>query len=238
MSLIPLPTRTISDDQVAAALLRTVMVLDPILYLLWETDPLGLKKRTREFGGKVDDVPDALAWVLNAADVPGTEAWDDMDTQARIDWWVHRVGAVNNVAVAFPGFLGWIADRLPVQDLLGFTNQAMVLIAVAREHGVTDHDQVVRLLAAVLCRRNLDVDSPVPEEDPPKSDQGVVDVLWGAVGVLRAVGDELAKRPHPRWLFRYLGMVPAVGVVADYVGEYGALNRAAQQGQKWITERT
>lgn len=234
VSLIPLPTRTISDAQVEAALLRTVMVLDPVLYLLWETDPLGLKKRTRELGGEVDDIPDALAWVLNAADVPGTEAWHDMELEDRIDWWVNRVGALNTIAVAFPGFLGVIADRLPIQDVLGFTNQAMVLIAVAREFGVTDHQRVVQLLAAVLCNRDLSiVDSPAVEKHSGGS--GLTGTLWGAVGLLRAVGDELAKRPHPKKLYRYLGMLPAVGAVADYVGEYGALNRAAKQGQQWIS---
>lgn len=238
VNLIPLPTRPISDGQVAAALLRTVMVLDPVLYLLWETDPLGLKRRTRELGGAVDDIPDALAWVLNAADVPGTEAWDEMSVEDRIDWWVHRVGAANTVAVAFPGFLGIIADRLPIQDFFGFTNQAMVLIAVARELGVTDHEQLVNLLAAVLCDRDLSrkTNSTAVEHDTDPDPQSPVGRLWGAVGLLNAVGAELAKRPHPRRLFRYLGMLPAVGAVADYVGEYGALNRAAKEGQRWIAQ--
>ncbi|MGK2882842.1 MAG: hypothetical protein ACSLE6_19365 [Mycobacterium sp.] len=239
VNLIPLPTRTISDGAVAAALFRTVQVIDPLLYVLWETDPLSLKKRTRELGGKVDDLPDALAWVLNAADVPGTEAWDEMDLDSRIDWWVHRVGAVNTLAVAFPGFLGVIADRLPIQDLFGFTNQAIVLCAVAHEHGVTDQRELVRLLAVVLCHRDLSFDDKdtVVQRDSAPAESGVAVTLWNALGLIRAVGDELAKRPRPRGFFRYLGMLPAVGAVADYVGEYGALDRAAKQGQRWIAER-
>ena len=61
--------------------------------------------------------------------------------------------------------------------------------------------------------------------------------MWRLPGVLDAVGDELAKRPQPRAPFRYLGMLPAVGAVASYFGECGALARAAKQGRRWITER-
>jgi diaminopimelate decarboxylase len=49
-----------------------------------------------------------------------------------------------------------------------------------------------------------------------------------------AIGDELGKRSRPRRIFRYLGMLPAVGAVADYFGEYGALVRAAKAGRAWI----
>jgi hypothetical protein len=42
------------------------------------------------------------------------------------------VGALDTVLVAFPGVFGVVADRLPIQDVLGFTNQAIVLCAVAR----------------------------------------------------------------------------------------------------------
>ena len=58
--------------------------------------------------------------------------------------------------------------------------------------------------------------------------------LWHVAGVMRAIGDELVKRPRPRRLFRYLGMLPAVGAIADYLGEYGALIRAASAGREWI----
>jgi hypothetical protein len=41
-----------------------------------------------------------------------------------------------------------------------------------------------------------------------------VKALWHVAGLMRAIGDELVKRPRPRAVFRYLGMVPAVGAVA------------------------
>jgi hypothetical protein len=67
------------------------------------------------------------------------------------------------------------------------------------------------------------------------SEAGLVRALWHLVGLMmRAFGDELVKRPRPRRIFRYPCMLPAVGAVADYLGEYGALVRAAKAGLQWI----
>ena len=38
------------------------------------------------------------------ADLPGTVAWDDMDTDARIRWWVWRIGALNTSRWPIPEF--------------------------------------------------------------------------------------------------------------------------------------
>jgi hypothetical protein len=249
MSLIPLPTATIDDSDVAGALHRAVGIINPVLDLLASVDLLGLKKRTHALGsspGSGAKVLDAAAWVLNAADVPGTDAWADMDLDDRINWWVRRVGALDTILVASPGVFGVIADRLPVQDLLGFVNQSIVLCAVARELGVTDRREQVRLLGAVMCDRDLD-DRDVDDagEDPPEADSAAVDWtpsglgrgLWQLAGLMRAIGDELVKRPRPRRVFRYLGMLPAAGAIADYLGEYGALVRASKEGRDWIARR-
>lgn len=247
MNLLPTalqpPKVTISDDAVEDALGRAVQIINPLLGVLWGTDPLGLKRRTPDDGddGPLDKVADGVGWVLNAADVPGTLAWDDMDTDARINWWVWRVGALNTVAVAFPGVLGVVGRRLPIQNLLGFVSQAIVLCAVAGELGVSDHHQQVRMLATVLCHRDLtrveggaDVDAP--SDDIPHTTLGVAKALWKLVGLFDAVSDELGKRPHPRAPFRYLGMLPALGAIAAYFGECGALARAAKAGQRWVKD--
>lgn len=248
MNLIPTPTVVLSDADVACALHRAVAVIDPLLTLL-ASDPVGLKARTQNADGAVGRALDAAAWVLDAADVPGTRSWDAMSVDERADWWVHRVGALDTVVVAFPGALGVLADRLPVQDLLGFASQAVVLCAVAREHGVTDRDRRVRLLAAVLCDRDLDAAAvtehrgavaPTDDVTDPVRDAvdgapaGVPRALWRVAGLLRAINDELVKREQPRSVYRYLGMLPAVGAVVDYVGEYGALKRAAKEGKRWL----
>ena len=231
MKLLPTPEVTLTDSDVEEALGRAVAVINPLLDVLWGTDPFGLKRHTP---------PNAVSRVLNAADIPGTLAWDNLSTDERISWWVWRVGALNTVAVAFPGVLGVVGRRLPIQDLLGFASQAIVLCAVARELGVTDHRRQVRMLASVLCGRDLSV--VVHEADHGKpltiafTPVGIASALWKLVGVLDAVGDELAKRPHPRAPFRYVAMLPAVGAVASYLGECGALSRAAKAGRRWVEQ--
>ncbi|TPG33204.1 hypothetical protein [Mycolicibacterium hodleri] len=253
MALIPVPAAVIDDHEVACALRRAVGIINPVVDVLSRADPFGLKGRTHHLGaadGSIDKALDALAWVLNTADVPGTRAWEEMSLDDRTNWWVRRVGALDTVLVAFPGIFGAVADRLPIQDVLGFTNQAIVLCAVARECGVDDYGHQVRLLAAVMCNRDVgaeldgvDVEA-AQEAEPTESSQGdampsaIVKALWRLAGVVRAVGGEIGKRPRPRRVFRYLGMLPAVGAVADYFGEYGALVRAAKAGRKWIEHQS
>jgi hypothetical protein len=244
MSLIPLPTATIDDSEVSCALYRAVGIVNPILDLLAGVDLLGLKKRSHALGSSPAagaKVLDAAAWVLNVVDVPGTKGWDELDLDDRVNWWVRRVGALDTIVVAFPGTFGVIADRLPVQDFLGFANQAIVLCAVARESGVTDRHEQVRLLGAVMCDRDLGRQAAPPVDIPEPSPRdwspvGLGKSLWQLAGLMRAIGDELVKRPRPRSIFRYLGMLPAAGAVADYLGEYGALVRASKQGRRWIAQ--
>jgi hypothetical protein len=247
MALVSLPTAVIRDADVACVLARAVRIINPVVDGLSRADPFGLKGRSHHLGvadGSLDKALDALAWLLNTADVPGTLTWEHMDLDARTNWWVKRVGALDTVLVAFPGVFGAVADRLPIQDALGFANQAIVLCAVARECGVTDYGQQVRLLGAVMCGRDLGavstVAASVPQADSPSpagTPAGLVKSLWQVVGLLRGIGDELVKRPRPRRIFRYLGMLPAVGAVADYFGEYGALVRAAKAGRTWLARQ-
>ncbi|ULE34381.1 hypothetical protein [Mycobacterium sp. IDR2000157661] len=243
MGLLPTPDVTIADADVEDALCRAVRIINPLLDALWGTDPLGLKKgRTGPADTPLAKVAGGLSCALNAADVPGTPAWDDMAVDDRIDWWVRRVGALNTVAVAFPGVLGVVGRRLPIQDLLGFANQAIVLCAVARELGVSQRGAQVRMLAAVLCDRDLsnvaeDAGADEPPEEIRRTPRGIAKALWNLVGLFDAIGDELAKRKQPRAPFRYLGMLPGVGAVVDYFGEYGALVRAAKAGRQWLDDR-
>ncbi|MDF2823633.1 MAG: hypothetical protein K0R68_1041, partial [Mycobacterium sp.] len=99
MNLLPTPEATLRDDDVEDALARAVKIIGPLLDLLWGTDPLGLKRRPRAADadtGPLEKVAGGIGWALNAADVPGTDAREDMDVDARISWWIWRVGAVNN----------------------------------------------------------------------------------------------------------------------------------------------
>ncbi|MDY6999849.1 MAG: hypothetical protein SW019_24935 [Actinomycetota bacterium] len=222
----------ITDADVELALRRAVRVVNPLLDVAWGTDPLGLKRRAPRAApgaGPFERLAAGAAWLLNAGDLPGTQAWDEMDTEARLRWWVWRIGALNSVAVAYPGVLGAVGRLLPIQDLLGFVNQTVVLCAVARELGVTDEQAQARMLAEVLCERS----AAGAGEPRPSSRASVRQVP----ALIEAIGDELAKRPQPRAPFRYLGMLPAVGAVASFFGECGALARAAKDGSRWVAER-
>ncbi|MGB7234440.1 MAG: hypothetical protein WBD41_00535 [Rhodococcus sp. (in: high G+C Gram-positive bacteria)] len=232
------------DRTVATALDRAVAIIDPVLDLLANRDPVGLKARTfrrpTENDTVLDKVLDMLASALNATDFPGTEAWQKLDADARSEWWVARIGALNTVAVAFPGVFGVLVNRLPLQDLLGFANQSMVLVAVARESGVTERSAYVRLLAEVLCEREIDLSDTEPKTEPtPRRDNGpfaLLHAMWDVASVLRDVSNELAKRPHSRKVFRIISMIPLVGGVVGYFGERGALSRAAKQGRRWVAD--
>ena len=209
-----LPKVELSDNDVADALGRAAALSGLILDVLAEFDPLGVRQH------------------LEFLEVPGTEAWEAKSRSERVSWWIWRVGLLDTVAVAWPGALGALASRLPIQDLLGFAGQTLILCAVAREYELTDRKDQVRMLASVLCGREIP-DPPLPDTDEPWPDN-LVQKLWHLAGILNSVGDELGKRPHPRQIFRYIGMLPVVGAVAAYLGEYGALHRAAKAGENWI----
>lgn len=243
----------LDDKTVATVLTRVVRLVNPVLDLLSETDVFGLKERQKSGDGFDKSLLDkglgAAAWALNTADLPGTKSWETMSLDARSKWWVHRVGAVNTLIVAYPGVLGAIANRLPLQDALGFGNQAILLTAVAREHGLDEYQQV-RLLASVLCKRNIPeqipagvaeaaakegaADEPIKKEGKSHSPFALAKTVWRIGQMVREVSDELRKRPKPGKFFRYLGMIPVVGAVSSYVGEYSALGKAADQAKAWI----
>lgn len=211
-----LPKVALSDNDVADALARAAGLANLILDVLAEFDPLGVRQH------------------LEFLEAPGTEAWERKDRDGRISWWLWRVGTLDTVAVAWPGALGALASRLPIQDTLGFASQTLILCAVAREYGLTDRKDQVRMLASVLCGRTI-ADPPVPDADEPWPDN-IVAKVWRLAGILNSIGDELGKRPSPRQIFRYIGMLPVIGAVAAYLGEYGALHRAAKAAESWITK--
>ncbi|MDV6276156.1 hypothetical protein R3Q06_21900 [Rhodococcus erythropolis] len=241
----------LGDRKVVEVLDRAVWGINPVLDLAY-SDPLGIKRRTFEPTDPERNaaamVLDAAAWVLDVVKFPGTAAWSVMTDEQRSKWWTTRLGALNTVAVAFPGIFGVLLNRLPIQDLLAFANQAVVLVAVAREHGVTERDQQVDLLASVLCRRETKSRDLLAGEDfAEKSVSGtdetwrpfaLIGTLWRTSKTFRAITDELHKRPSRTKPYEILGKIPVVGVVADYLGERGALVRAAALGEKWIAIRS
>ncbi len=58
--------------------------------------------------------------------------------------------------------------------------------------------------------------------------------VWRLGEALFAVEDELDKRPHGNFLHAGLSMVPVVGALGKYMGEWSGLKRAARQAEEWL----
>ncbi|GAA3724756.1 hypothetical protein [Gordonia hankookensis] len=237
-----------SDAQVAGVLDRAVAGINPVLDTLADRDPLGLKRHTfhddRHPDSTVQRALHLLADALDVTDWPGTKGWSQRSMNSRADWWISRIGAVNNIAVAYPGVFGAWTRRLPLSSTMGFANQAMVLVAVAREYGVTERSRQVELLAAVLCGRTVDRTESDTGERPPLPTEPVqrrhtlVGTVWETAKVLRGLTCEMERRPGSPGPLRLLTYIPIIGAPASYIGERFALARATRQARKWIADHS
>lgn len=258
----------ITDAHVVSVLKVVVRGSGPVLDALTRTDPFGWKARTH--APEVLEVPDEAgnlvvrlrdraarraAHSFHATEYPGTAAWERMDVRARSDWWVDRVGRFSTLLVSIPGLGGIVADRFPVQDTLGAASQAVVLCAVAREHGVTDEGDQVRMLAQVLSRRTVSrelvastaerseeaLDAEGVRAEPGRGRSSVVTAgraLWRYGRVLRSILGELDKRPQGGFVTGMVGKLPVVGLAGDYLSERSALKKAVRQGEEWMRTHT
>jgi hypothetical protein len=257
------PDGPIPDDAVVALLRPFVRATRPILAGLRETDPFGLRSRVGQASGpdSAEDVERGLSHkvldALASIQVPGTAAWASMTVTEREHWWVYRVGRFTTLVAAVPGLGGALAKTLPVSAAVGAAGQGMLLVAVAGEHGVSDEDTLVAMLASVLFRRDVRAGTLTPEADAAADAKaaeltGDLDGTGrGAGSVLRRVGsavwrlgralfsveDELDKRPHGRFYHDWIGFLPVVGVVGKYLGEWSGLKRAAANGRRWLVRR-
>lgn len=252
----------IPDDAVVTLLRPFVRAVRPILAGLRETDPFGLRARVGQSGASAEDVErglsDRILDALASIQVPGTSAWASMTVAEREHWWVYRVGRFTTLVAAIPGLGGALAKTLPVSAAVGAAGQGMLLVAVAGEHGVTDEDALVSLLASVLFRRDITPAGTLTPEADAAADAEAAELTGdldgegrGAGSTLRRVGsavwrlgralfaveDELDKRPHGRFYHDWISFLPVVGVVGKYLGEWSGLKRAAANGRRWLTRR-
>jgi hypothetical protein len=248
----------IPDGAIVAILRPFVRATRPVLDGLRESDPFGLRSRaTSDGGGSAEErgLRDKVLDALAAVEVPGTAAWAAMDVPARTRWWVRRVGRFTTLIAAVPGLGGALANRLPVSKAVGAAGQGLLLVAIAGEHGVRDEDELVNLLGAVLFRRELAVSAATGTEnaaadaraaeltgdlgkpDTTPTMQKVARAVWRLGRALFAVDDELDKRPHGNFLHEGLGMLPVVGAVGKYLGEWSGLKKAAREAEKRLAMR-
>jgi len=240
----------IGDAAVAAVLRPFVRATRPVLDGLRDSDPFGLRDRAVHDDpdrGRLDTLLDALTSV----ELPGTAAWSRMDVAARTRWWVRRVGRFTTLVAAIPGLGGALANRLPVSKALGAAGQGLLLVAIAGEHGVRDEGPLVALLGSVLFGRDLktsgeltsaqdadaaaraaEITEPMADERPTVRRVG--SAVWRLGRALFAVEGELDKRPHGRFYHQWLGMLPVVGAVGKYLGEWSGLQGAAHEAQAWL----
>ncbi|MCE3554166.1 hypothetical protein LWC33_22275 [Pseudonocardia sp. RS11V-5] len=244
----------IPDAAVVGILRPFVRATRPILSALRESDPFGLRGRHGGDDGERttrDKILDALA----AAPVPGTAAWARMDVAARQRWWIFRVGRFATAVAAIPGLGGALARTLPVGAAIGAAAQGMLLVAVAGEHGVTDEDRLVSLLAWVMFRRRPELGGGPTAAEDAAADARAAEIegdlakgsrptaakvgaaVWRLGRALYSVEDELDKRPHGRFYHEAIGMLPVVGVLGKYLGEWSGLKRAAREAQRWLAGR-
>lgn len=252
----------ISDRQVVAVLRPFVAATAPVLDALREADPLGLRAKAAraeqltELEEVRPTVRKRLINGLRSVQVPGTAAWEQMDPEQRTEWWINRVGRVTALVTAIPGLGGALADRLPVQDAVGAASQGLLLCAIAGERGVTDKAERVRLLAWVLFDRTVDRALAAGEyaEHSAETEQArtaelteeldakggklslkaFAKTLWRLGRSLYAITEELEKRPRGRIVYRIVGVLPVVGMFADYLAERSALKKVAKRADKFF----
>ncbi|NMO00575.1 hypothetical protein HH308_05015 [Gordonia sp. TBRC 11910] len=231
----------LSNDQAVAILDKAVAAINPVLDVLAERDVLGIKKHTYHpwpDGPRSHQAIHLVSTPLDFADWPGTAGWNELPMKKRADWWINRIGSLNTIAVAFPNVFGFWTKFLPVASLLGFANQAIVLVAIAREYQVVERRYQVELLAEVLCNRSVDADSAGAAETAilPRGRRNLIATVWTVAQLLRGLSDELDRRPGPSKPFATLRLIPLMGGPFTYLGERLALSRAAALGRRWIID--
>jgi hypothetical protein len=171
-----------------------------------------------------------------------------LPAEERAAWWADQVGRVAAGVSAAPRFAGKLADLLPLQNTVGSAVQALVVLGVAGEHGVTGPAERLSLLARVLLDRDLPADRVRPllartrgvyVDEALGEDRsgmgGVARSLWRAARLLGRVDDALDARPKGKLRHRALAQLPVVGVAGGYAAEREGLRRAARRADELLS---
>jgi hypothetical protein len=170
-----------------------------------------------------------------------------MPADERARWWAERVSRVAAGVSAAPRFAGKLADLLPLQNTVGSAVQALVVVGVATEHGLTDPAARISLLARVLLDRELPADrvrslgqqARIGYADEAFGTRrggvrGAARSLWAAARLLGRIDDALDARPKGKLRHRALGQLPVVGVAGGYAAEREGLRRAAREAEQLL----
>ncbi len=156
----------------------------------------------------------------------------------RDEWWAQSASNVAAGVSAAPRFAGKLADLLPLQNAVGTAVQALVVLGVASEHGVTDPADRISLLTKVLLDRDLSREQVQPllqrskgtyvdEALGAKAERRPVRTLWRAARLLGRIDEALDARPKGKRRHRFLSNFPVVGLAGGYAAEREGLRKAA-----------
>jgi hypothetical protein len=241
----------ISDERVAQVLgvyarLANRVIGDPARWLGLDDDPpptAGFPRRA------LDAVRDRAFGEVT----PASPAWGQQPLDDRVRWWVRRIGVSAGFAAAVPRVAGALANRVPLQAALGASAAGLAVCSTAREHGVTDPQDWVPLLAKVLLDRDveprpvapaeaqeaeagLDGSTPAPEvaKGLGPGARRAAGTLWHLARQIWELQSVLDERPRGNILFRTVAQVPVVGLAGGFLDERGGIKRAAKETAKLI----
>jgi hypothetical protein len=239
----------ITDERIVSALDLYARMVGRVL-----ADPqrwLGLDDEPPPSAPFPAKVLDALRDRALGDTTPASPAWTDQPLQRRVDWWVTRIGVSAGLAAAAPRVAGALADRIPLQPALGACAAGLAVCATAREHGRTNPDDWVPLLARVLFDRGLaapvvpvaddaEAERRLADEDGVEPDRRVLATLgrgaaraaltlWKLASTLWELSSLLDERPRGSFFSRVVGKLPVVGVAGGWLDERGGIRKASKQ---------
>lgn len=248
----------VPDSAVILALSRVEFGIDAVLDALRTQDPFGIRSVLADYSAQ--EKPNlAEKGLILAIDqllkmkVPGHAEWPTLPLAERCDWWVHRLGAFAAVVAGLPRISGAAADRLPLQDTLGASVQALVIGAVCREYGVESHADRTAVIARVLTDRQITPDEVLKYDDPTLAGQDVakqlglgdeseekglrisVRLVWRISKLFGGLTEVFEERPRGSIGARLIGKLPAVGVVGGFFDERKAVRKAAYEAADLLT---
>ncbi|MFC0625115.1 hypothetical protein [Kribbella deserti] len=249
----------IPDSAVVLALSKVEFGLDAVLDSLRTQDPFGIRTTLAEYSAQ--ERPNlAEKGLILAIDrllrmrVPGHAEWPTLPLAERCDWWVDRLGGFAAVIAGLPRISGAAADRLPIQDTLGATVQAMVIGAICREYGVEAHADRTAVIARVLTNRPITPDIVLEFDDPTAAGKNVakelglgqktddegglrhgIKLIWRISKMFGGISELFEDRPRGSLGARALGKLPGVGMVGGFFDERKGIRKAAYAAADLLT---
>jgi hypothetical protein len=236
----------LSDTDLYRALYCFVTAASPVLTALTRHDA-ELEQVDHDQELSRNAVSRAWASVSASSLIPGTERWHLLDDASRSEWWQHRLGTLSATLTAASRTTP-LADKSGTNAALTIAVSGLLLCAIATEHGLNDIDQRVRLLGAVLFKRELQTsgsaaESPQPllfaldelrAASPAVRIRRLYAVVLRLAEILKGAKGELAQATVMPGKRRFRDIVPGVSAVSAFGNARDAMRGVADAGRDWI----